>query len=305
MSAGTLGRAAFPALGTTAVVLATDQAAVPDAERMLRAELDRLDRAASRFRSDSEIVRLAAQAGRWTVVSPLLAELIAAALRSARLSDGLVDPTVGAAVVGLGYDRDFARLDRDDPRPARGARPAPGWWRIQLDRHRVLVPRRISLDLGATAKAYAADRAAERIGAELGCGVLVSLGGDLAVAGTAPDGGWLVGIEDGAPVVTVHSGGLATSSTARRTWRRAGQAVHHIVDPRTGRSADPVWRTVSVAAATCLDANTASTAAIVLGAAAPDWLSARRLPARLAYTPGRRSRRAADATAITVAGWPA
>jgi thiamine biosynthesis lipoprotein len=290
------GHAAFPALGTTAVVLTAEPAAVVAAEQMLRADLDLLDRACSRFRSDSEIVRVAAHAGRWTPVSPLLADAVAAALHAARLTDGLVDPTVGRAVAGLGYDRDFGSVDRDDPRPTRRPRPVPGWWRVELDRPglRLLVPRRIVLDLGATAKAYAADLAADRISAALGCGVLVSLGGDLRAAGPPPDGGWLVSIEAD-PVVTVHSGGLATSSTVRRAWRRAGRTVHHIVDPRTGDCAAPVWHTASVAAATCLDANTASTAAVVLGEAAPAWLHERGLPSRLVR---------ADATVLTAAGWP-
>ncbi|HEV7627251.1 MAG TPA: FAD:protein FMN transferase, partial [Streptomyces sp.] len=72
--------------------------------------------------------------------------------------------------------------------------------------------------------------------------------------------------------------------------------MHHIVDPRTGAPAEGGWRTVSVAARSCVDANTATTASIVLGPAAPGWLSERRLPARLV---------ADDGTAHTVAGWPA
>jgi thiamine biosynthesis lipoprotein len=184
--------------------------------------------------------------------------------------------------------------------------PAPGWWRVTVDERRreILLPRGVHLDLGATAKAYAADLAAGRAARETGCGVLVSLGGDVAVAGRGPADGWRVAVGDDhatagdqpADLVTVQSGGLATSSTTRRTWRRGGRPVHHIVDPRTGDQAPPVWRTVSVAAGSCVDANTASTAAIVLGAAAPDWLAVRRLPARLVST---------DGGVTTVAGWPA
>jgi FAD:protein FMN transferase len=297
--------ATFPALGTTAVLLVTDDAALPEAERMLRADLAAIDAACSRFRPDSEIMGLARYAGRPAPVSPLLAGALAAALRAARATDGLVDPTVGQAVVDLGYDRDFAALDRDRPDPVQ-PRPAPGWWRITLDvdAGQVLIPRGVLVDLGATAKAYAADRAAARIaGLGGGLGVLVSLGGDLAAAGPGPDGGWLVGVGDdhraaaaGDPVVTVHSGGLATSSTTQRSWRRAGRTVHHIVDPRTGDVPEPVWRTVSVAAASCVDANAAATAAVVRGRDAPGWLAGLGLAARLVDQHG---------DAVTVAGWPA
>lgn len=294
-----MDRAAFPVIGTTAVLMVTDPRALPEAQRLLRTDLDALDRACSRFRADSEVRRL--PAGRPAAVSPLLRDALCAALWTAEATGGLVDPTVGEAVARLGYDRDFAEVPADGP-PAPSGVPAPGWWRVRIADDRVVVPRGVCLDLGASAKAFAADRAAGRIAAACGCGVLVSLGGDLAVAGPAPDGGWLVGIGDdhrrvdaGDPVVGIDSGGLATSTVACRTWRRGGRVLHHIVDPRTGEVPEPLWRTVSVAAASCLAANAASTAAIVLGAGAAQWLAARRLPARLVGVDGQVS---------TVAGWP-
>ncbi|MFC0532715.1 FAD:protein FMN transferase [Phytohabitans kaempferiae] len=294
-------RAAFSALGTTAVLLVTDGAALAEGERLLRADLAEVDAAYSRFRDDSEIVRLGAYEGRPAPVSPLLAGALYAALRAAEATDGLVDPTVGQTMIDLGYDRDFALVGAASG-PAPAPRPAPGWWRVRLDSEagEVVVPRGVRLDLGSTGKAYAADRAAARIAA-LGCGVLVSLGGDLATAGPAPEGGWLVGVGDdhraaapGDPVVTIRSGALATSSVAVRAWRRAGRAVHHIVDPRTGDLPAPVWRTVSVAARSCVDANAAATAAIVRGEGADAWLDGARLPARLVGH---------DGGVVTVGGW--
>ncbi len=298
----------FPAIGTTATLLVTDVEVAPVAEAMLRAALAALDLACSRFRADSEIRSLQRTAGAVTTVSPLLADVLHTALRAAELTDGAVDPTVGSAMAAIGYDRDFAALPADGP--AVTPVPAPGWWRVGWNpaRREVLLPRGIALDVGATAKALAADRAAGRIASALRCGALVSLGGDLSVAGTAPAGGWrvLVGDDhtrpdrcgddgDGARGVTIVSGGLATSGTVRRRWRRGGAVVHHIVHPRTGAPATGGWRTVSVAAASCVDANTASTAAVVLGAAAPGWLGERGLPARLVADDGR---------VRTVAGWP-
>ena len=164
----------------------------------------------------------------------------------------------------------------------------------------VTVPPGTLLDLGATAKAWAADRAAAAIAGRLGCGVLVSLGGDLAVE-AAPPAGFTVGVADvcGDPdaptAVSIVSGGLATSGVGNRHWTLGGTPVHHLVDPSTGLPVATPWRTVSVAAASSVDANTASTAAHVLGDSAPAWLAARALPARLV---------AHDGSVVTVAGWP-
>ena len=289
-------RTSFPALGTTAEVVVTEPRRLAPAVAVLREELDAIDRACSRFREDSELSRL--EHGRAVRVGPLLAEALAVALRAARLTDGLVDPTVATAVRALGYDRDYA--DVTDGGPAAAPEPAPGWHRVLLDGDTVVLPRGVELDLGATAKALAADRAALAIARHTGGGTLVNLGGDLAAAGPAPRGGWQVAIGDdhtdaADTIVTLTSGGLATSGITRRRWRRGGRTVHHIVDPRTGDIPDSHWRTVSVAAKSCVDANTASTAAIVLAAKGQDWLTARGLPARLVTV---------DGEAVTTPGWP-
>jgi thiamine biosynthesis lipoprotein len=297
--------ASFSALGATAVVVADPAhlgAAVIEVER----ELDDVDRTCSRFRVDSDLSRLNDAAGAWTSVDDLLVVAVDVALRAARVTDGLVDPTIGETMLGIGYDRDFAAIVVNGP--ALGS--APSWiseptWRlveIRRDRRQIRVPRGVRLDLGATAKALAADRAAVRAATATGGGVLVSLGGDIAVAGASPDGGWSVGIADDhraspepGETIAIVSGGLATSSTTVRRWSRGGLPVHHIVDPRTGLPADEVWRTVSVCACTCVDANTASTAAIVLGDEAPAWLMRNGLPARLVRRDGAIER---------VGGWP-
>jgi FAD:protein FMN transferase len=289
--------ATWRALGTTASVHVADPTALTGARAAVELELDAIDLACSRFRDDSELTALNAGAGRPVHISPLLAEAIAVALRAARITDGIVDPTVGEALVLAGYDRDFASVTPAIG-PLRAARVA-GWRAVRFDPRlvRVTLPRGVSLDLGATAKALAADRAAAAAAAATNAGVLVSLGGDIAVAGPAPEGGWTVGVGDdhrGAPdqTITIRSGGLATSSTTVRRW---GPGRHHIIDPRTGVPAAPHWRTASVAARSCVDANIASTAAVVLGPQAAAWLAQRGLPARLISH---------DGTATTVAGWP-
>jgi thiamine biosynthesis lipoprotein len=306
---GALAADDWEAIGTSVRLVVTDRRELDAGRRMLEAELAALDAACSRFRADSELRMLERHAGTPAPVSPLLAGAVSAALRAAELTDGDVDPTVGAAMEAIGYDRDF-RLITSAGLPLRlTVRRADGWRLIKLDERSGLltVPPGVRLDLGATAKAWAADRAAKRLAGELGCGVLVSLGGDIAVGGQPPADGWRVRVQDttGHPddppdgpstVVSITAGGLATSSTGARRWRRGGDWLHHIVDPRNGLPVEPVWRTVSVAAATALDANTASTAAVIRGHVAPGWLQQLGLPARLV---------AADGTVRTLAGWPA
>jgi len=300
-----LGTARFPALGTTAVLVTCPADAEPVARTVLDEELDAIDVACSRFRPDAELVRLNQSRGRWTQVSALLLEAVEVALVAARQTDGVVDPTVGTSLRLLGYDRDFAQLAPTGPPLGVTLGPVPGWHHVEVDHRdrRVRVPTGVEVDLGATAKALAADRAARRASLATGAGVLVGLGGDIAMAGDGPAQGWAVRVTDDhrgpldAPGQTVRlaGGGLATSSIAIRAWRRGDEDLHHIVDPGTGRPTRGPWRTVSVAAATCVDANTASTAALVMGAPAVPWLEELGLPSRLVAT---------DGTVRTVAGWP-
>lgn len=284
-------------------LVVTEPDALLVARREVDAELDAIEAAASRFVPDSELNALCATAGRPTEVSPLLAELLGAALAAAHQTDGDVDPTIGGALIALGYDRDVASLDRTaaHPVPPVAVEGLPtNWLTVTLDGRVVTVPPGVRLDLGATAKAVAADRCADRVHQVTGSGVLINLGGDIATAGPAPEGGWQVLVQDDpadpASSVALSAGSaLATSSTIRRQWRHGADLVHHILDPRTGRSAAPVWRTVSVGAPTCLTANTVSTAAVVRGWPALNWIRGLGLSARLVD---------ADREVHTVGGWP-
>jgi thiamine biosynthesis lipoprotein len=296
----TAGVAQWPVWSTTARFVVTEPAATDEARDLVEAELTAIERSASRFRPDSEVCAVYRSGGRPVPVSPLLAELVSTALAAAAWTGGDVDPTVGGAIVGLGYDRDFTLLSTSDGRTAAQA-PVAGWRSVRLDGQVLTVPAGTLLDLGATAKALAADRCAALVADRLGVGVLVSLGGDIATAGPAPDGGWPVLVSDGpdepADTVSISAGAaLATSSTVSRSWRHGGRSVHHIVDPRTGQPASPVWRTVSVVADRCVAANAASTSAVVRGARALPMLLRRGLPARLV---------AADRRVIRVGMWPA
>jgi thiamine biosynthesis lipoprotein len=291
--------AQWPIWGTVARIVVTDPALLPEATAIVEAELAAIDAACSRFRPDSELSLACRSAGRPVTVSPLLADLVSAALEAARQTGGDVDPTIGAALCGLGYDRDFAAVTGRLVAPAVRVFAGPDWRSVRLHGDELTVPDGVLLDLGATAKAVAADRAAMLVAARLGVGVLVALGGDIATAGPAPAGGWRVLVQDrpGDPRCTVRlpaGAALATSSTVGRSWGRPGELLHHILDPRTGRPAPRVWRTVSVAAYSCLRANTLSTAAVVRGHAAPDQFDG--VPARLVTT---------GLDVLRLGGWPA
>jgi FAD:protein FMN transferase len=305
-----LASPSWEALGTRVVLRMTDPQGLAVARAAVERELCAIDRACSRFRTDSELSRANALAGRPVKVSALFAQALEVALRAAQLTDGDVDPTLGRALELAGYDRDWRLLA---PAGAESADRAPitarvraGWLTVKLDRvNRMLrVPAGIRLDLGATAKAWAADRAADAACAAAGCGALVSVGGDIATAGRAPAGGWRIHVTDdhrsdpSAPgqTVCVVGGGLATSSTAVRRWSHAGQTMHHIIDPATQAPVARTWRTVSVAAASCTDANIATTGALVRCGRAPAWLAELGMPARLTAWSGR---------VITVGDWPA
>ncbi len=296
----------FQALGCLAVVGATNREDLPAMMEEVTAEVAACDLACSRFRDDSELSALNGPVRKRAevTVSPWLADALATAVGAAHQTGGLVDPTIGQCLVDLGYDRSFELLRRDQPLVVL-ATHVPAWQRLSVRGRRAQVPVGVRLDLGATAKALCADRAAQRANAVAGGGVLVSLGGDVAVAGPAPDDGWAVRVTDQAgtdpatvgsgQTVAIRTGGLATSGTTARRWAQEGQARHHVVDPRTARPATEVWRTVSVAAASCVEANVASTAAVILGEEAPAWLSTRDVHARLVRAGGE---------VVRVGAWP-
>jgi len=290
---------------TSCRLVVTDPDAMPAATALVDWLLGEIEDACSRFRSDSELMTLARDADGTAELSPLLAELMADAIDAARETDGAVDPTLGSVLAGLGYDRDIAEVQRRQPQPP-GRTPvvvvrrAAGWRSLSLEGRRLQVPPGLQLDLGATAKAGAADRCARLVASCLETGVLVSLGGDIATAGPAPEGGWQVVVQDlpnDAPQqITLAAGaGVATSSSAKRAWTQDGVRRHHLVDPATRLPAEGPWRSITVVAPTCLRANTATTAAMVKGDGALAWLRSTGLPARLVSSQG---------ALVTLGGWP-
>ncbi len=263
--------------------------------------IESMDEACNRFSRDSELSRLNASAGQTTTVSPTLLRAIDAAVTASTLTDGLCDPTVLPALLAWGYDRDYDEVrDRVDLNEPPVVAP-PGVGAIAIDRveRTVRLDPGCQLDLGASAKALVADLVADEV-AERG-GIVVEIGGDVAVRGAGPSGPWVVGIADRLaitgeePRVRIAGGGVATSSLTTRTWRVEGRLVNHIIDPRTGAVADGPYATVTVAADSCLHANAFATAALLWGEDAPYHVAQAGWSARLV----RR-----DGTVEFVGGWP-
>lgn len=297
-----MGRQAeWRALGTYVQLATASEAALDDAEAIVRALLDRVDAACSRFRDDSDLVRVNRAAGRKVRVDPLLVMAVEVALEVAGHTDGLVTPLAGEAVLRLGYDRTFAEIGAPRVTGIAGTPVDPDAWRsVRVTAGELMIPAGHLLDLGATAKAWAADLAAQTVARELGTGVICSLGGDIAVAPGREPTTWPVEVRERpdsevVQLVGLRTGGLCTSSTRVRRWRVAGTDVHHVIDPRTGAPAREVWRTVTASGPSAVAANAATTAAIILGDEAPRWLESRGVAARLVTGDGR---------VVRTPGWP-
>ena len=282
--------------------LATEDPVVLEfAESRLRHWLDAIDSACNRFRGDSEISQLNNSSTRSASVSPVFELALASAIRASDATEGLCDPTVLPALLALGYRDDYAQLlNQDHPAPICSF-PTPGVGAITLDpmTHTVTLAPGCQLDLGASAKALAADLIADDVATK--CGVVVEIGGDVAVRGQSPDGQWVIGISDRLtltgrePRIYVQGGGIATSSCTTRVWQVGHQTVNHIIDPRSGTFAQGPNATATVAADSCATANAFATAALLWGEPAGYHIAQAGWSARLVRH---------DGTIEFVGGWP-
>lgn len=292
-------------MGTTVTVLVPEEHKVAAASVALLFE--EWEETFSRFRTSSELSRLNARAGRRVAVSPLMFDVVSAALAAAITTEGIFDPALEPTLRSLGYDRSFELLPVDRPgrRPAASyaTAVATGAWRsIELDpaASTIRLPRGAGLDLGGIAKGMAVDAAVAGLVADGADAAAVEAGGDLAVAGT-PRGsdGWPLRIElpRGGVDLTFRSGAVATSGVSRRSWRVDGETVHHLVDPRDGRpAATGLWSSTAFAA-TCGQAEVAAKVAFLLGERkAVPFLLRFGIPALLVRS---------DGTQIAVGAWPA
>jgi thiamine biosynthesis lipoprotein len=240
----------------------------------IRLLFDGWDRVFSRFRPESELSRVNRDRSEVLVVSRLFASALRVALSAAVTTNGLVDPTLGAAIEAAGYDRDFEQLadDARAPGPA-----APGrWGEVRLTGRFLSRPPGLALDLNGVVKGLGVDAALD----ELSGPGFVAAGGDVAARGGA-----VVGLSGGASLRLVD-GGIATSGSAKRRWHRGGTVQHHLLDPRTGRPARSRWLEVTVAAGSCVAADVAAKAAFLLSDDGPAWLEERGLPGRFVGSDG-------------------
>jgi thiamine biosynthesis lipoprotein len=274
--------------------------ALEDARAIVIGLMDDVAESVDRFRPDSELSAINAAAGRMIPVSRRTVALLYVALDAAASTGGAVDPTIGLHVQHAGYDADIDAV-RSAVQPVRPLElQQADWCRVRVDHALSLagIPAGLQLDLGATAKAWTADTAAREIADTLGTAVLVEIGGDLSVAGHR-EHSWQIDVGEQSGVraqrIAMAYGGLATSSTAIRRWRTTEGEAHHIIDPRTGRPSTGPWRTATVWAATAVEANAASTAALVLGDEAVAYLNEAGLAARLVGRYGQ---------VWTTTGWP-
>ncbi|WP_376793587.1 FAD:protein FMN transferase [Thermogemmatispora sp.] len=273
-------RGSFRAMGTTVSYLLPAEASERGGE-LIRDLFERWEETLSRFRPESELMRLNRRAGEWVAVSELLYVVLTHALEAAAASEGLYDPTLLRQLEQLGYDRSFELLERagqvsmteraaslvgeSQVRPSGGA-----WRRIELDpvKRQVRLPAGVQLDFGGIAKGMAVDTA---LGALRRRGIvpaLVNAGGDLAVAGVPPAGEhWAIAVPGrlGGWTVPLRRGAMATSGIARRRWWCDGRLRHHLLDPRTGLPAAHGLWSVTVVADRCEQAEVAAKVAFILG----------------------------------------
>jgi thiamine biosynthesis lipoprotein len=288
----------WDAWSTTVRLVVTDPAVLTESRELCERIIRGVGAVASRFDPTSEISRLPDD-GRPHGLSPLLSDLVAEALTAAAATGGTVDPTVGATLIDLGYDKDIRLLTEDDRFVAQ-VRKVRGWRCVRLSQDVLTLPIGVLLDLGATAKASTADRCARAVAARFRVGALVSIGGDIATAGPGPLPGWQVEVRDLATdipeqIVLPSGWAICTSSTRRRIWTRGGALQHHVIDPRTSRPVRDTCASITVVARTAIAANTASTAALVLGRTDQRWIRKAGLPVRALDR---------DGSIVRLGGWP-
>jgi thiamine biosynthesis lipoprotein len=254
--------------------------------------LDAFDTSCNRFRNDSEISILNHRPGDVVPISATLERAIVASLRAGHATNGLCDPTVLPALLALGYDRDYDDVaSRTDLVASSPVLPL-GLTAIDLDleNHTVKIAPGCQLDLGASAKALVVDVVADELTSH--GGIVVELGGDVAVRGSGPDGPWVVGVSDALtitgdePRISLQHGGIATSSIGTRTWRIGDYIANHIIDPRTGSFTHGTYVTATVTASDCVLANAFATAALLWDEEASYYIAQAGWSARLVRVNG-------------------
>ena len=270
-------RHSFAAMGTT-IELILDAEDAGGAFAAAEAEFERLEHVMSRFRPDSELSQLNAAGSLDASVD--LVEVVRLAMDARDRSDGRFDATTHEAVVAAGYDRTFDRVApegpaEDEPNAACGGR-------VEIDGARISLSPGVRLDLGGIGKGFAAERAATMLAVAGPC--LVSAGGDIAIRGVPAEGAWPIAVCDDL-TLGLQRGGVATSGTEHRRWRRGGVERHHLIDPATGRPAVSDIVQVTAIGADAVDAEVLATSLFLGGS---EEAAAADLPAVVLTSDGRR-----------------
>jgi thiamine biosynthesis lipoprotein len=283
-----LHRLSFRAMGSQMLAILEQEAEyTPGILSQVPDWFEEWEQTLSRFRYDSELSRLNRTADQFIGVSQTLWDVFQASLQANHFTGGLVTPTVLDALEMAGYDRPFEKLSVNMGYPAN-----QGYFDLLSEiqplsmvisdevAHSICLPPGVHLDFGGVAKGWAAHQAAEKL---IPYGpTLINAGGDIAISGPRLDGNpWLVGISDpfepenNLVMLHLQSGGVATSGKDRRRWMQGDVLNHHIIDPRTGRSAATDILTVTVIAPTVMEAEAGAKAVFLLGSEAGlDWLEA-------------------------------
>jgi len=226
-------------------------------------ELGRLERIFSRFDASSELREL--ERRRVIIGSEELIEVVELAIDARRRSGGRFDPTILPSLRALGYDRSIEHVRGT---LCSGAVLGHEAGTIAIDHPTGLVAlgEGVALDLGGIAKGWIADRIATQLAAT--APALVDAGGDISCTPRVGGLPWTVEVAgvDETTFLELTAGGIATSGIDRRRWRGpliAGRDRHHVVDPRTGESADTDLLRVTVVAGSCATAEVAATSMLV------------------------------------------
>lgn len=242
------------------------------------AEAQRIDRKYSRYRDDSLIHTINTSDGKPVTVDAETARLLDYGEALWELSDGRFDLTSGVLRYAWTFDEGPVRAD---PAKIPALLDRIGWQRVTWRSPVLTLPAGMEIDFGGIGKEYAVDLAADFAASQTDCAVLVNFGGDLRCTGRPPkSGAWRVGIEsveaagEAARLVELTSGALATSGDAKRHVEIDGKRYGHIFDARTGWPTPGTPRSITVAAATCSQAGSYSTLAMLQGEGAEAFLAA-------------------------------
>lgn len=294
----------FRAMNTDIVLLSPEGGrAYERAGDAVRCVFTEVERCLSRFRPDSELSVLNRSEGRSFHASPLLFRAVSLAVKAAEETNGLFDPTILSTLEAAGYDRSFELIGavaQISITATSGKGSSADYRSIRCDASSSTIQLGVGqrIDLGGIGKGLAVDlalAATEELPSRC-----INAGGDLAVRGASEGAtGWTIALEDGghaAPLsVQVTDAALATSTTLKRRWMAGDEVCHHLIDPRTGRPSTSSLRTVTVVAATCVQADIAAKTALLLGEDGIAFLAERGMHGFAVRT---------DSSATATSGWP-